>query len=74
MFRTNGHGSAFGRLEPCRERSVGLDHPATVSLRIARRMSATLHRENMRAISKRSAEQAPAGFDSGWDAQTEPLW
>ena len=50
------------------------EDPATVSLRVSRRMSATLHRENMRAISKRSAEQAPAGFDSGWDAQTELLW
>ena len=45
--------------------------PATVALRIAQRMLATLHKENARAILKRLVAQDATAFDSGWDAPTE---
>ena len=44
------------------------EDPSAVSLRIAQRISCTLHRENARAILRRSAvPQGPAFLPSGWD-------
>ena len=51
--------------------SHGEEGPA-VALRIAQRISATLHRENARAILRRSPQNAEQGAQpSGWDEATE---
>ena len=44
------------------------DDVASVSLRIAQRISCTLHKENARAVLRRTADPpAPSFFPSGWD-------
>ncbi len=48
--------------------AINHEEPATIALRIAQRLSATLHRENSRAILKRSVASAPDEFVSAWDA------
>ena len=49
------------------------EEPALTALRMAQRISATLHRENARAILKRSAGLEPAGFLSSWATATEEV-
>ena len=44
------------------------ERPADASLRIAQRMSCTLHRENARAILRRAVVAAPTAPVSGWAA------
>ncbi len=44
--------------------AINHEEPATIALRIAQRLSATLHRENSRAILKRSVASAPDEFVS----------
>ena len=49
------------------------DDPAAVSLKIAQRISCTLHRENARAILRRTAvASSPCFPPSGWDEASAP--
>ena len=49
------------------------DDPAAVSLKIAQRISCTLHRENARAVLQRTAEVSASPFPpSGWDEASVP--
>ena len=49
------------------------DDPAAVSLKIAQRISSTLHRENARAILQRTAAAPSSPFPpSGWDEAPMP--
>ena len=50
-----------------RSAAITLEEPATVSLRIAQRLSATLHRENSRAILKRLVASEQVTFMSAWN-------
>ena len=63
-----GHARATVDWISKQQASCHNDDPASVSLKIAQRISCTLHRENARAILQRTvAGSAPPFPPSGWD-------
>ena len=48
------------------------EEPAAVAMKIAQRISCSLHRENARAILRRAAEPQVDQHPSGWEEAAEP--
>ena len=62
----------FGRIASLVS-AVWNEHAETASLRIAQRMSVTLHRENARAVLKRAVFQSTRDSDNGWHEADDAL-